>query len=252
MLRADKGRRFLQVGATFFAVAALFAMPAFATESANNAKLRQNAARPQATTVTKSPTVAKKPRTATQVRVAYRGMSCVPFARQESGINVAGNAWQWWGNAAGLYQRGATPEPGSVLVFRANGRMRMGHVAVIARVINSREVLIDQANWPVAGSLRGGISQSVPVVDVSERNDWSAVRVGLGDEGRFGSIYPTYGFIYDRPDTGTVEAARHQATEQVAELNPAPRDLRNTSVRPARKAVEVAQAPNRPRRAAAQ
>ena len=141
MLRADKGRRFLQVGATFFAVAALFAMPAFATESANNAKLRQNAARPQATTVTKSPTVAKKPRTATQVRVAYRGMSCVPFARQESGINVAGNAWQWWGNAAGLYQRGATPEPGSVLVFRTPGHTP-GHMAVLVRLKEKGPVVL--------------------------------------------------------------------------------------------------------------
>src|SRR4051794_106547 len=29
------------------------------------------------------------------------GISCVPYARQVSGIMVTGNAWQWWNNAAG-------------------------------------------------------------------------------------------------------------------------------------------------------
>src|ERR1700744_3700200 len=27
------------------------------------------------------------------------GVSCVPYARQVSGIEVVGNAWQWWNNA---------------------------------------------------------------------------------------------------------------------------------------------------------
>src|ERR1700760_1919724 len=37
-------------------------------------------------------------------------MSCVPYARQVSGIKVAGNAWQWWNNSEGLYARGDQPE----------------------------------------------------------------------------------------------------------------------------------------------
>ena len=49
--------------------------------------------------------------------------------------------------------------------------------------------------------MRGGVARSIPVVDVSEANDWTAVRVGLGRSGEFGSVYPTYGFIYDRPTT---------------------------------------------------
>jgi hypothetical protein len=32
------------------------------------------------------------------------------------------------------------------------------------------------------------------------------VRVGLGRGGEFGSVYPTYGFIYDRPDRGVMVA----------------------------------------------
>ena len=47
------------------------------------------------------------------------------------------------------------------------------------------------------------ISRNVAVVDVSEANNWSAVRVELGRDGTFGSVYPTYGFIYNRPDTGS-------------------------------------------------
>jgi surface antigen len=166
----------------------------------------------------------------------------VPFARMESGIAVGGNAWQWWDNAAGTYARGATPEPGSVLAFRANGRMRLGHVAVVARVINPRQVLIDHANWPSGGGY-GGVSEAIPVVDVSEANDWSAVRVALGASGEFGSVYPTYGFIYDRPDNGTIAAHRGATAGQTAELNPAPRDLRNTTPRAVRRYEEVAEAP---------
>src|SRR3978361_1159870 len=55
-------------------------------------------------------------------------ISCVPYAREVSGIQVIGNAWQWWENASGLYARGDRPEVGSVWNFRANGRMRLGHV----------------------------------------------------------------------------------------------------------------------------
>ena len=44
-------------------------------------------------------------------------ISCVPYARMVSGIQVTGNGYQWWGNAAGLYERGQRPEPGSVLAI---------------------------------------------------------------------------------------------------------------------------------------
>ena len=226
-------------------VAPVFVSAAHANQSVASSAttMHASAASAQGRGVTNAHSVANSTqshtKTALRIRGRSGGLSCVPFARMESGIAVGGNAWQWWGNAAGTYARGATPEPGSVLAFRANGRMRLGHVAVVARVLNSREVLIDHANWPSGGG-RGGVSQSIPVVDVSDNNDWSAVRVSLGS-GDFGSVYPTYGFIYDRPDTGIVEARRGSASEQVAELNPAPRDLRNTS--PARGYTEVAEAP---------
>jgi hypothetical protein len=170
----------------------------------------------------------------------------VPFARNDSGIAVVGNAWQWWDNAAGVYARGSVPEPGSVLAFRANGRMRLGHVAVVTRVINPREVEIEHANW-WGPNMRGGVARNVPVVDVSTANDWTAVRVGLGRSGEFGSVYPTHGFIYDRPDTGTLVSSNSAPSPQ-PELGPAPSDLRPSSERGWQTYEEVAEAPNVVRR----
>jgi surface antigen len=173
------------------------------------------------------------------------GISCVPFARNDTGIAVFGNAWEWWEKAAGSYARGSVPEPGSVLAFRSNGRMRLGHVAVVTRVINPREVEIEHANWWGPG-MRGGVARNVPVVDVSEANDWTAVRVGLGQTGEFGSVYPTYGFIYDRPDTGVMVASNRAPAPQ-PELNPAPHDLRPAAERGWQTYEEVAEAPVAPR-----
>jgi len=93
--------------------------------------------------------------------------------------------------------------------------------------------------------MQGGIAKNIPVVDVSENNDWTAVRVGLGRSGDFGSVYPTYGFIYDRPDNGVEVAAAGTPSPQPA-LNPAPRDLRPAAERPWQTFEEVAQAPALP------
>ncbi len=149
---------------------------------------------------------------------SYGGISCVPFARAATGIELKGNAANWWDAASGVYARGDTPEPGSVMNFRATGHMRLGHVAVVTSVLNSRLVEIDHANWAGPGAGRGGVSRGIPVMDVSERNDWSEVRVGLGHTGGYGSVYPTYGFIYDRPDRGGFTMARHGGgDDEVAE-----------------------------------
>jgi hypothetical protein len=169
------------------------------------------------------------------------GISCVPYARQVSGIEVAGNAWQWWNNAEGRYARGDAPEAGSVLTFRSNGRMRLGHVAVVSQVVNAREVIVQHANWPGGGS-RSGVSQNVTVVDVSEANNWSAVRVELGRGGEFGSIYPTYGFIYNRPDTGLITSSLTRPAPLTA-MNRVPSDLRPAAERSWHTVEEVAEAP---------
>ncbi len=163
-----------------------------------------------------------------------RVIQCVAFAKQDAGIEISGNARDWWSNAAGIYQRGSRPESGSVLSFRPNGRMPLGHVAVVSGIQDSRTIVIDQSHWN-----SNGIARDIEVKDVSEDNDWSAVRVQLGHGGAFGSIYPTHGFIYPRPDAGTLVANVTHAPMPV--LDPAPADLRARRRHAA--ALEVAEAP---------
>ena len=174
-------------------------------------------------------------------------IQCVQFARADTGIELTGNASAWWDNAAGIYQRGGRPESGAVLNFRANGAMRMGHVAVVNHVVDSRTIYVDHANWGGPGAVRGGVSRGISVVDVSPSNDWSAVRVALGHSGEYGSIYPTYGFIYNRPDGGTMMAA-NDASAPIPAMNAAPRDLRGrtamAAAAPSFGFDEVAEAPD--------
>ncbi|HWB52277.1 MAG TPA: CHAP domain-containing protein [Stellaceae bacterium] len=125
-------------------------------------------------------------------RTAYEGHggNCVAFARDATGIRLDGNAASWWPHAEGRYERGQQPKPGSILVFKPYGRMHVGHVAVVSKVIGARVILVDQANW-----VRGQVSRSMAVFDASPHNDWTAVRVQFG--GSWGTREnPTYGFIY--------------------------------------------------------
>lgn len=119
-------------------------------------------------------------------------LTCVPYARDISGIDLSGNAYSWWREANGVYPRSHHPRVGAVLVFKAHGPMVDGHVAVVTGIRSSREILVSQANW-----LPGRIEHGVPVVDVSRRNNWSDVRVWYAPAHALGiTIYPTYGFVY--------------------------------------------------------
>ena len=114
---------------------------------------------------------------------------CVPFARNLSGIPIRGNANTWWGQAEGLYARGKAPEVGAVMTFKQTSRLPMGHVAVVSKVVSDREILVDHANWH-----RSKVSLGMSVKDVSDANDWSAVRLET-NPGSYGSVYPIKGFI---------------------------------------------------------
>ena len=119
---------------------------------------------------------------------------CVTFARMFSGIQIFGDAWTWWSQAASRFRTGTTPEIGSVLVFQPSGRMSRGHVAVVSQVLTDRVVRVTHANW---GGSRGRVEENVTMVDVSPRGDWTQVKVWYNPIGDLGtSIYPTYGFIY--------------------------------------------------------
>jgi surface antigen len=126
-------------------------------------------------------------------------MWCVPYARAESGIQLSGDAWQWWDAAAGRYARGEVPRPGSVLVLRRTARLQDGHLSVVSRVVSPREIRVDHANW-ANGAQKGRIALDQPVVDVSPGNDWSLVRVWYPPVNNLGaSAYPAAGFIYRQP-----------------------------------------------------
>ena len=131
-------------------------------------------------------------------------LQCAPYAREASGVALHGNAGTWWGQADGVYRRGHQPTPGAVLAFKSTGAMRFGHVAVVSKVLDSRHVLLNHANW----TGHGDVQRAALAVDVSEAGDWSAVRVWHSGTGSLGlRSNPTYGFIYgehgadDRVDT---------------------------------------------------
>ena len=131
---------------------------------------------------------------AAEAQAASLGGNCVAYARDVSGISLDGNAGAWWSQAEGRYERSQTPAVGAVLVFRPSGHMRVGHVAVVSRVVKPREILVDQANW-----VRGRVVKGMSVVDASPNNDWTVVKVVELHSGTHGRPNQTYGFVYPRP-----------------------------------------------------
>ena len=140
---------------------------------------------------------------------------CVPFARLVSGIQIFGDAWTWWSQAAGKYQTGFVPKAGAVLCFRPSGRMRLGHVAVVSQVLTDRVIQISHANWSMIDGDRGHVERNVTVVDVSPNGDWSQVKVWNDPSHDLGTtVYPTYGFIYQ--DAVTAASAKITAASDAA------------------------------------
>ena len=136
---------------------------------------------------------------------------CVPFARQASGIRIYGDAWTWWDQAEGKYQRGDRPRVGAVVVFARSAHLPLGHVAVVSHIVEDRVVMLTHANWSRQGGERGHAEQDVTLFDVSAGNDWSEVKVWYHDSDGLGTTrYPVYGFIYGTPDRrgADVTAAR--------------------------------------------
>ncbi|MGN6124617.1 MAG: CHAP domain-containing protein [Sphingomonas oligoaromativorans] len=128
---------------------------------------------------------------------------CAPFARMFSGVQLFGAAASWWSQAVGKYSRGDTPKEGAVLVFKAIGSMRSGHVATVSQVLSDRMIKVTHANW----SSRGQVEHDVLVMDTSAKNDWSQVRVWFKSLHDLGThSYPVYGFIYGKKASDAVKA----------------------------------------------
>jgi surface antigen len=125
-----------------------------------------------------------------------------------SGIEIFGDAWTWWQKAAGKYAQGFTPKAGAVLVFKPNGVMDKGHVAVVSQVLTDRVIQVTQANWSIIQGRRGQVERDVTVIDVSPQGDWSQVKVWYDPVRDLGkTVYPTYGFIYQTTQTAAASAA---------------------------------------------
>lgn len=121
-------------------------------------------------------------------------VECAPFARALTGVALTGPAADWWTEAADRYDRSATPEVGSLLVFRRSGSLPDGHVSVVSRLVSPRQILVTSANW-----VHHRVTTDDPVTDVSDAGDWSSVRVWWPPSGKMGiTVYPAFGFI--RPD----------------------------------------------------
>lgn len=129
----------------------------------------------------------------------YEGLQCVPYARAVSGVAIYGDAHTWWDQAEGRYDRGNKPKVGAVMAFQPYGAMRLGHVAAVRQIIDKRTLLVSHANWSTIDGQRGHIEEDVRVIDVSDDNDWSAVRVWYTPNDAMGTTqWPLSGFIYPK------------------------------------------------------
>lgn len=150
------------------------------------------------------PPVASAPRLAKATGASYAtpGLppptQCALFAREFTGINIRGDAWTWWDLAAGQYPRSDIPKADTVLVLRATKQLKFGHVGIVKKVINPREILVTHANWGSDDPTRRIVHDSTAVVDVSPKNDWSQLRFWNAPAHAFGKVYTAYGFIYPR------------------------------------------------------
>ncbi|WP_379486990.1 CHAP domain-containing protein [Novosphingobium soli] len=145
-------------------------------------------------------------------------LECVPYARTTSGIQIYGDAHTWWGQAKGRYATGRMPKVGAVMAIRPYNNSRLGHVATVSKVLDSRTILLSHANWSVPGK----VERNVTALDVSPDNDWSQVRIWYAPIHGLGTTHwPVSGFIYNaKPGTmrGLGETRLAQAAQPAGKL----------------------------------
>lgn len=135
-------------------------------------------------------------------------LQCVPYAREQSHIQIYGDAYTWWDQAEGRFARSTVPSQGSVMVLHNYAGPNRAHVAVVREMVNAREIRVDHANWLDDGA----IYVNDPVKDVSPDNDWSQVRVFNIRAGAWGGrTYDVKGFIGPGPESNSVYLAQNPA-----------------------------------------
>ena len=126
-------------------------------------------------------------------------IQCVPHARNVSGIQIRGNAHTWWYQAEEKgFKRGQVPKPGAVFVLSKTSRLKYGHLSVVKKIVDSRTIEVEHANW--GGNMRDRciVYRFMPVQDVSKNNDWTLVRFWNYPSKSYGSLYKGSGFIYPK------------------------------------------------------
>lgn len=126
---------------------------------------------------------------------ADSGEQCVPFARRRSGIQIRGDAHTWWYQCK-PEKRHQTPVAGAVMVLSKSHRLSHGHLAVVKKVVNPREINVSHTNWGSTKKRRRVVYESMRVKDVSPHNDWSQAVFWNKYARAFGSPYKVSGFIH--------------------------------------------------------
>lgn len=205
-------RMIVRVSAAAGATAVLAASPAFAGDI-DGVPVEQTATlqgAPLVAALAPAEAVASEaaPLEAPAVRRLSARLQCVPYAREQSGVELRGNASTWWAQARGMYVRAKTPDSGNVMVMRGYRNPGRGHVAVVRQVLSDRSIIVDHANWLNSGE----VTLNVPIVDVSPNNDWSQVRVWHIPTQSWGvRVYNVQGFIAPKPAGAQGGAVSHIA-----------------------------------------
>ncbi|MHB1220134.1 MAG: CHAP domain-containing protein [Alphaproteobacteria bacterium] len=184
--------------AVCFVVASVFAVAAAAGPNPGGKKpvpAYKDAQKPSAPAKVHKASAQKS---ASKIQKAGRnpGINCVQYVRSVSDVELSGDGWMWWDRAEDRYERGKMPQPGAIMVFKRTRSMVYGHIAVVSKVVDERNIRVNHANWAPRGGLKGRVDTDVMVQDISDNNDWSTVRVWYDKADAFGRPYPVAGFVY--------------------------------------------------------
>jgi hypothetical protein len=143
------------------------------------------------------------------VSSAANAQYCVQTVRHLTDFTIRGDAWTWWASADGVHERGAEPEIGSIIVFDRQSDLPLGHVSVVSAIVDERTIEVDHT-WASGDQIVYG----APVIDVSQDNDWSSVRVWHEPTETMGlTEFRISGFIYpEAPQTLFAGLAAHADT----------------------------------------
>src|SRR5262245_9018230 len=98
--------------------------------------------------------------------------NCALYARADTGVALYGPAGGGRVQAQGRAAPGHGAAVAALLALRRTSHMPSGHVAVVVKVVDADEILVDHATWH-----HGAVSHSASVIDTSPDHNWSRVAV---------------------------------------------------------------------------